>query len=233
MLRASSLQRSSSSYFENNYGSNRNRSSSSSQYLYRHRSATNRNSNSNSNSVNSAEFIYQGRNKQQWATLQSKIRTRLATQNILYLEDELEMARRTTPPAPAVTLHAPAHYIESASASKSSTTTTSKNETPSSTSTKTNWPSTTQRLLRHITTSYQEQSSPIWTDGSRISPLEQLTLLSSIAQWSNAYSTAGAPLQRKTQKKADASSPASPWTPTEPTYSSPQPTPSWTTSPRP
>ena len=71
-------------------------------------------SNNNSNSSNSADFIYQGRNKQQWATLQSKIRTRLATQNILYLEDELEMARRTTPPAPAVTLHAPAHYIESA-----------------------------------------------------------------------------------------------------------------------
>ena len=59
-------------------------------------------------------FIYQGRNKQQWATLQSKIRTRLATQNIQYLEDEIEIARRTTPPAPAVTLHAPAHYIESA-----------------------------------------------------------------------------------------------------------------------
>lgn len=109
MLRAASFQRSSSPYFENNYGSNRNRSSSSSPY---HRSA-NRNSNSNSNSTNSADFIYQGRNKQQWATLQSKIRTRLATQNILYLEDELEMTRRTTPPAPAVTLHAPAHYLES------------------------------------------------------------------------------------------------------------------------
>ncbi len=111
MLRAASFQRSSSPYFENNYGSNRNRNSSSSQHLYQR---SNRNSNSNSNSSNSADFIYQGRNKQQWATLQSKIRTRLATQNILYLEDELEMTRRTTPPAPAVTLHAPAHYIESA-----------------------------------------------------------------------------------------------------------------------
>ena len=38
----------------------------------------------------------------------------MATQNILYLEDETEMVRRTTPPTPAVTLHAPAHYIESA-----------------------------------------------------------------------------------------------------------------------
>ena len=42
----------------------------------------------------------------------------MATQNILYLEDETEMARRTTPPAPAVTLHAPAHYIESGRAER-------------------------------------------------------------------------------------------------------------------
>ena len=76
MLRAASFQRSSSPYFENNYGSNRNRNSSSSQHLYQR--SNNRNSNSNSNSSNSADFIYQGRNKQQWATLQSKIRTRLA-----------------------------------------------------------------------------------------------------------------------------------------------------------
>lgn len=59
--------------------------------------------------------MYQGRNKQQWATLQSKIRQRMATQNILYLEDQAEMTRRTAPPAPAVTLHAPANRIESAS----------------------------------------------------------------------------------------------------------------------
>ena len=112
MLQASSLRRRSFPYFDNNnnYGSNRNRNSPSSQQQYQR---SNRNSNNSSNSSNSVEFMYQGRNKQQWTTLQSKIRQRLATQNILYLEDEAEMTRRTTPPTPAATLHAPANYIES------------------------------------------------------------------------------------------------------------------------
>ncbi len=112
---SSSQQGNSSPYFGNSsnprYRTNRNNYSQSPNRQSRFRSPLS--SNNNSNSSSSADFIYQGRNKQQWATLQSKIRTRMATQNILYLEDEREMARRTTPPTPAVTLHAPAHYIES------------------------------------------------------------------------------------------------------------------------
>jgi hypothetical protein len=117
--------------------------------------------------------MYQGRNKQQWATLQSKIRQRLATQNILYLENESEMIRRTTPPAPAVTLHASVNRIESATDKDDrirmqklrSMTMISRRETENSTSIATNWPLTTRRQRQPTTTTSQDISSPISTDG--------------------------------------------------------------------
>ena len=108
MLPTSSYRNSTGGYFSRNTQSP-SRSSSS-----RFRNNPSLSSSNSSSNQHSADFIYQGRNKQQWATLQSKIRQRLATHNLLYLEDEIEMLRRTTPPAPAVTLLPPAMYIETA-----------------------------------------------------------------------------------------------------------------------
>jgi len=50
------------------------------------------------------EFQYKGSNKQQWAKLQNKIKQRMMSQNIWYLEDKVEMARRCNPPPPVATI---------------------------------------------------------------------------------------------------------------------------------
>ena len=74
------------------------------------RSGSSSNSNSSSTDAisHSDEFIYKGGNKQHWEKLQSKIKQRMMTQNIYYIEDEVEMARRTTPSPPSVFLPPPA-----------------------------------------------------------------------------------------------------------------------------
>ena len=65
-------------------------------------------------SSNTADFIYRGANKHHWAKLQSKIKQRrLMRDNISYIEDEVEIARRSMPPPPAEFL-APHAFLETA-----------------------------------------------------------------------------------------------------------------------
>ena len=68
---------------------------------------------SSSPSSNIVEFIYKGANKHHWAKLQSKIKQRLMTENISYIDDEEEVARRSMPPPPAVYLSPPAFHESS------------------------------------------------------------------------------------------------------------------------
>jgi hypothetical protein len=59
---------------------------------------------SSSSSSNIAEFIYKGANKHHWAKLQSKIKQRLImAENISYIDDEEEVARRSMPPVSLAT----------------------------------------------------------------------------------------------------------------------------------
>ena len=75
--------------------------------------ATSSNSNSGSSSSNAVDFIYRGANKHHWAKLQSKIKQRLMHDNISYIEDEVEIGRRSMPPPPADFLAPPA-FLETA-----------------------------------------------------------------------------------------------------------------------
>ena len=75
--------------------------------------ATSSNSNSGPSSSNAADFIYRGANKHHWAKLQSKIKQRLMHDNISYIEDEVEIARRSMPPPQAEFLAPPA-FLETA-----------------------------------------------------------------------------------------------------------------------
>ena len=75
------------------------------------RAATSSNSNSGPSSSNAVDFIYRGANKHHWAKLQSKIKQRLMHDNISYIEDEVEIARRSMPPPPAEFL-APPTFLE-------------------------------------------------------------------------------------------------------------------------
>ena len=88
-----------------NYSRNRNYSNrtSSSQ----HRQSNCPRTGSSSTSSNSEEqFQYKGSNKQQWAKLQNKIKQKMTAQSIWYLEDkdEDEVARRSTPAPPILTI---------------------------------------------------------------------------------------------------------------------------------
>ena len=96
-----------------NYNSYSNRNSPPSNRQLRHssqRGTTLSNSNSASSST---DFIYKGANKHHWAKLQSKIQQKLMHENISYIEDEVEVARRSVPPPPAIFLAAPA-FLETA-----------------------------------------------------------------------------------------------------------------------
>ena len=53
-------------------------------------------------------FIHKESNKHHWAKLQSKIKQRLMAENISYIEDEEDMARRSIPSPPAAFLAPPA-----------------------------------------------------------------------------------------------------------------------------
>jgi hypothetical protein len=86
-----------------NYSRNRNYSNkiSSSQ----HRQSNNLRTGFTSTSSNSEEiFQYKGSNKQQWTKLQNKIKQKMMAQNIWYLEDKDEVARRSTPAPPISTI---------------------------------------------------------------------------------------------------------------------------------
>jgi hypothetical protein len=86
--------------YTSNYSRNRNYSNriSSSQ----HRQLNHLRTGFTSTSNNSEEiFQYKGSNKQQWAKLQNKIKQKMMAQNIWYLEDKDEVARRSTP-APSI-----------------------------------------------------------------------------------------------------------------------------------
>ncbi len=92
------------------YSNSRNHSSPS----YRQRNSSYRNStssNSNSNHKGkSNDFIYRGTTDKntKWAKLCSKIKQKLMSMNIAYIEDAKEMARRSMPPPAAVNLPVPA-----------------------------------------------------------------------------------------------------------------------------
>ena len=59
-------------------------------------------------SSSSNDFIYKETNKHQWAKLQSKVKQRLMSENISYIEDDEEVARRSIPPPPVAFLAPPA-----------------------------------------------------------------------------------------------------------------------------
>jgi hypothetical protein len=59
------------------------------------------------------EFVFKkGGNKKEWSTLQSKINQKLKHENILYILDPAEVARRKTPPSPVINLPPPMQYLE-------------------------------------------------------------------------------------------------------------------------
>ena len=91
----------SASYRNYNSYSNRNSPSSRQSRHSSQRVTTSSNSNSASSST---DFIYKGANKHHWAKLQNKIQQRLMHENISYIEDEAEVARRSVPPPPAIFL---------------------------------------------------------------------------------------------------------------------------------
>ena len=95
----------SASYRSYNSYSNRNSPSNRQSRHSSQRGTTSSNSNSASSST---DFIYKGTNKQHWAKLQSKIEQRLMHENISYIEDEAEVARRSVPPPPTIFLAPPA-----------------------------------------------------------------------------------------------------------------------------
>ena len=97
----------SSSYPSRNNPSSRYRSSSSP-------SRSNYQSENKKQSSSSSDFIYKGGNKKQWAKLHSKINQQLKHENISYILDPAEIARRKIPPPPAIFIPPPLHYIESA-----------------------------------------------------------------------------------------------------------------------
>jgi hypothetical protein len=83
---------------------------------HRHSRFASQNSSSSSSSNHGlsastiADFVYKGANKHHWAKLQSK--QRLLAENISYIDDEEEVARRSMPPSPALYLSPPA-FLES------------------------------------------------------------------------------------------------------------------------
>ena len=72
------------------------------------------NSNFKISSSSSNDFIYKETCKHhQWAKLQSKVKQRLMSENISYIEDDEEVARRSIPPPPVAFLAPPA-FLETA-----------------------------------------------------------------------------------------------------------------------
>jgi hypothetical protein len=104
----------SASYRNNNsYSNGRN-----SPNHHRHSRFASQNASSSSSSnhglsaSNIPDFVYKRANKHHWAKLQSKIKQRLMAENISYIDDEEEVARRSMAPPLAVYLSPPA-FIES------------------------------------------------------------------------------------------------------------------------
>ena len=83
-------------------------------YSSRHsRRPSSSSSNIKNSSSSSSDFIYKETNKHQWAKLQSKVKQRLMSENISYIEDDEEVARRSIPPPPVAFLAPPA-FLETA-----------------------------------------------------------------------------------------------------------------------
>ena len=71
------------------------------------------NSNFKTSSSSSNDFTYKETNKHQWPKLQSKVKQRLMSENISYIGDDDEVARRSIPPSPVAFLAPPA-FLETA-----------------------------------------------------------------------------------------------------------------------
>ena len=102
------------SFHNNNYSFNNGRHSPSHRQSSATRFSSSRLASTISNStLAETTWKYKGANKHHWAKLQSKVKQRLMSENISYIEDEEEMARRTIPP-PAAVFIAPPAFLETA-----------------------------------------------------------------------------------------------------------------------
>ena len=137
----------------------------SSRYSSSERAATSSNSNSGLSSSNAADFIYRGSNKHHWAKLQSKIKQRLMHDNISYIEDEVEIARRSMPPPPAEFLAPPA-FLETAQTRRSfydnrnSSTKTERENRTNTKPTRTTSQRTSRRASQHTSHFCKDPSLP-------------------------------------------------------------------------
>jgi hypothetical protein len=71
-----------------------------------------RSSSSSSSALNSKEWKYRGGNKQQWSKLCISIKQKLNAENIGYIENPEEMARRKEPPPPSFYFPPPGFFPE-------------------------------------------------------------------------------------------------------------------------
>jgi hypothetical protein len=116
-------------------------------------------------------FQYKGSYKQQWAKLQNKIKQKMMSQNIWYLEDKDEVARRSTPAPPISTIpplpsETPNQREDRLRLQKLYDDHRRKRESKFEDS-KNSSPSTTERLLQYTITSYHQLYNWTSTEQSR------------------------------------------------------------------
>ena len=149
----------------NSYSNNRNSPARRQSSRYpSERTATSSNSNSGLSSSNAADFIYRGANKHHWAKLQSKIKQRLMHDNISYIEDEVEIARRSMPPPPPAEFLAPPAFLHktrrSANDNRNFSTKPERENKTSTKPTRTTSQRTSQRASQPISRFCKDPSSP-------------------------------------------------------------------------